>query len=61
MSSSKFVSNLNGMNEGGNFSKDLLKVKIFPFLKHFKEESEILKTYMYFFISHTHYRVFTIP
>ncbi|XP_028274234.1 PH and SEC7 domain-containing protein 4 [Parambassis ranga] len=25
MSSSKFVSNLNGMNEGGNFSKDLLK------------------------------------
>nr|XP_046230849.1 PH and SEC7 domain-containing protein 4 isoform X2 [Scatophagus argus] len=25
MSSSKFVSNLDGMNEGGNFSKDLLK------------------------------------
>lgn len=27
MSSSKFVSNLDGMNEGENFSKDLLKVK----------------------------------
>lgn len=26
MSSSKFVSNLDGMNEGGNFNKDLLKV-----------------------------------
>lgn len=26
MSSSKFVSNLNGMNEEENFSKDLLKV-----------------------------------
>lgn len=28
MSSSKFVSNLDGMNEGENFSKDLLKVKL---------------------------------
>lgn len=27
MSSSKFVSNLDGMNEGTNFSKDLLKVR----------------------------------
>lgn len=27
MSSSKFVSNLDGMNEGENFTKDLLKVK----------------------------------
>lgn len=26
MSSSKFVSNLEGMNEGENFNKDLLKV-----------------------------------
>lgn len=26
MSSAKFVSNLDGMNEGENFSKDLLKV-----------------------------------
>lgn len=26
MSSSKFVSNLDGMNEGENFNKDLLKV-----------------------------------
>jgi len=26
MSSTKFVSNLDGMNEGENFSKDLLKV-----------------------------------
>lgn len=29
MSSSKFVSNLDGMNEGENFNKDLLKVKAF--------------------------------
>lgn len=29
MSSSKFVSNLDGMNEGANFSKDLLKVRKF--------------------------------
>lgn len=29
MSSSKFVSNLDGMNEGTNFSKDLLKVRKF--------------------------------
>lgn len=28
MSSSKFVSNLDGMNEGKNFSKDLLKVRM---------------------------------
>lgn len=28
MSSSKFVSNLDGMNEGENFGKDLLKVKL---------------------------------
>lgn len=28
MSSSKFVSNLDGMNEGENFSKDLLKVRL---------------------------------
>lgn len=27
MSSSKFVSNLDGMNEGENFGKDLLKVR----------------------------------
>lgn len=27
MSSSKFVSNLDGMNDGMNFSKDLLKVR----------------------------------
>lgn len=27
MSSSKFVSNLDGMNEGKNFGKDLLKVR----------------------------------
>lgn len=27
MSSSKFVSNLDGMNDGQNFSKDLLKVR----------------------------------
>lgn len=27
MSSSKFVSNLGGMNEGKNFGKDLLKVR----------------------------------
>lgn len=26
MSSSKFVSNLDGMNDGANFNKDLLKV-----------------------------------
>lgn len=31
MSSSKFVSNLDGMNEEGNFSKDLLKVTDFIF------------------------------
>lgn len=29
MSSSKFVSNLDGMNEGENFSKDLLRVRRF--------------------------------
>lgn len=29
MSSSKFVSNLDGMNEGQNFNKDLLKVRRF--------------------------------
>lgn len=29
MSSSKFVSNLDGMNEGENFGKDLLKVRFF--------------------------------
>lgn len=28
MSSSKFVFNLDGMNEGENFSKDLLKVRL---------------------------------
>lgn len=31
MSSSKFVSNLDGMNEGKNFGKDLLKVRTFRF------------------------------
>lgn len=33
MSCSKFVSNLDGMNEGKNFSKDLLKVRARWFLK----------------------------
>lgn len=32
MSSSKFVSNLDGMNEGENFGKDLLKVSFFSVL-----------------------------
>ena len=30
MSSSKFVSNLDGMNDGENFSKELLKVMLLP-------------------------------
>lgn len=29
MSSSKFVSNLDGMNDGVNFNKDLLKVILY--------------------------------
>ncbi len=33
MSSSKFVSNLDGMNDEENFSKELLKVKLSLFFK----------------------------
>lgn len=56
MSSSKFVSNLDGMNEGENFSKDLLKVKLLSFfLSFFVGENDSN------FLLHLHFRVFTIP
>jgi len=38
MSSSKFVSNLDGMNEEENFSKDLLKV--LPSLNSFDKKAK---------------------
>lgn len=40
MSSSKFVSNLDGMNEGENFHKDLLKVILS--LMFFRKQIQLL-------------------
>ena len=55
MSSSQFVSNLDGMNEGENFSKDLLKVMAKlklsenPFYR--KVKTLLMKMLMIFFFS----------
>lgn len=58
MSSSKFVSNLDGMNEGKNFGKDLLKVR--KLLVSGEERCAIVAGRFLKCSPGLHFRVFTI-